>query len=92
MTDETTKVEVQKEATGKVVFGMAGLNSPTPVWASWIFRIYFFATLAAIMIIADLKSINPDLKFTLALYLKASDVLVWGIAKGFGISKTQYES
>jgi uncharacterized membrane protein YdfJ with MMPL/SSD domain len=88
---DTTTVEVQKEETGKTVFGLKGLNHPTPVWANWIFRIYFFATLAAIIVIADLKSIDADFKFTLALYLKASDVFVWGIAKGFGIDKTQYE-
>lgn len=88
---DTTTVEVKKEETGKVIFGVKGLEHPTPLWANWIFRIYFFATLAAIIIISDLKSLDGDLKFTIALWLKASDVFVWGIAKGFGIDKTQYE-
>lgn len=87
----STTVEVQKEETGKTVFGIGGLSKPTPMWANWIFRIYFFATLAAIVVIAGHKGMDGDLKFMISLYLKASDVLVWGIAKGFGIDRTQYE-
>lgn len=86
MAEETVQ-EVKQETTvtGKVTFGKNGIKSPTPVWASWIFRIVFILTGVVTFIVLGDAAITPDVKVRLALYLKGLDMAVWAITRAIGV-------
>lgn len=65
---------------------------PTPKWATWIFRIVFLLTTAVSFWIGSTKLIPDGSKVEIMLALKGLDVVVWGIAKGLGVKKTDYEA
>lgn len=88
MAQEKTTVQVEKEIAGKTVLSF---TKPTPMWATWIFRVIFLLTSATLVIIAADNTISDELKFKIALYLKAGDVVIWGIARGLGVDKTQFQ-
>ncbi|MBK7110460.1 MAG: hypothetical protein KA954_12010 [Chitinophagales bacterium] len=82
------KVEVVKEVQGKTVLSF---SKPTPLWATWTFRIVFLLTTAATIIIAGETHIPDDVKTRIFLYMKGLDFVVWGIGRGLGINKTDVE-
>jgi hypothetical protein len=73
----------------KTVFSF---KQPTPAWATWVFRIVFILTTAAIMLIAAEPDIPDNLKIKLGAYLKALDFVIWSIARGLGVKKEQIEN
>ncbi len=83
------EVETSKMVTGKTV---VSFTKPTPMWATWVFRIIFLLTSAVLVIIAADGSISDEVKFKIALYLKAGDVVIWGIARGLGVDRSQFEN
>lgn len=58
---------------------------PTPMWATWIFRIVFVLTGVATFIIAAEPNITEEMKVRIGIYLKGADMLVWGITRAIGI-------
>ena len=81
-------VETTKEVTGKTVISF---KKPTPMWATWTFRVVFLLTAAATVIIIGEPNIPDDVKARLFLYMKGLDVFVWGLARGLGVNKTDFE-
>lgn len=86
-TKETTQATVEKTVTGKTTWSP---GSPTPMWATWVFRIFFNVTLAAFIWIGSTGTIADDHKVELMLVLKVLDNLIWGIGKGLGVKKEQF--
>ncbi|HEU4901182.1 MAG TPA: hypothetical protein VFT06_00280 [Flavisolibacter sp.] len=82
------QVEEKKEVTGTTVIS---ISKPTPMWATWMFRIVFLLTTAAVVIIAGDPVIKDETKVRVMLYLKGFDVVIWGIARGLGVDKKQFE-
>jgi hypothetical protein len=80
---ETT--EVSDAAGGKTVLSFV---KPTPMWATWIFRIVFVLTGVATFIIASDPGITESLKVRLGVYLKGFDMLVWGVTRAIGIEQS----
>lgn len=85
---EQQEVETSKPMTGKTVISF---TKPTPMWATWVFRIIFLLTSAVLVIIAADNSISDEVKFKVALYLKGADIVIWGIARGLGVDRSQFE-
>lgn len=85
--------EKQEVSTTKTVSGTVGFNpsAPSPIWATWIFRIVFLLTMVATIIIAGDTHIPNDIKVRIFLYMKGFDVFVWGVAKGLGVKKKDFE-
>jgi hypothetical protein len=63
---------------------------PTPAWATWIFRIVFLLTTATTVVIAAEPDITDKTKVKWNVYLRAFDVVVWGIARGIGVKKERF--
>ncbi len=80
--NEIQQIEQQKTVTGKTVLSF---TKPTPMWATWIFRIVFIVTGIALFIIGADPEINTATKLRLGIYLKAADMLIWGITRSIGI-------
>lgn len=90
MPDETLKTaEVTEQIPGKLV---VSLKQPTPKWATWIFRAVFLLTTAATIIIAARNDIADNQKVLIMVYMKAFDVVIWGMGRGLGIKKQDFES
>lgn len=64
---------------------------PTPAWATWVFRIVFLLTTAFAIIIAGEPDISDTIKIKIEVYLKALDFVIWGIARGIGVKKQDFE-
>jgi hypothetical protein len=69
----------------KITFGIKGLENRTPTMAKNAFRITLLLTSIATFIIAGDAQINPELAVRIGVYLKALDLLVFGISKMFGV-------
>ena len=65
--------------------GISQVTQPTPLWASWMFRIVFILTTAATFVIAGEPTIDDATKVRIGLYLKGFDMVVYGVSKMFGI-------
>lgn len=68
---------------GKTVFG--AVNSPTPLWATWMFRAIFILTTSLTVWIAGTSLIDIGVKNELMLLLKIIDPIVFIFSKMFGI-------
>lgn len=75
-------VEQQTPVQGKTVLSF---TKPTPVWATWAFRIIFIITGVATFIIAADPGISADTKVRLGVYLKGLDLLIWGLTRAIGV-------
>lgn len=74
----------------KTTFGLPSLTKQTPEWAKWVFRFTFvFTTVAAFVVSAD-PGIPDPLKVRIGVYLKAFDMLIYGVSKLFGEQKYSY--
>lgn len=89
--EKVVEVESTSDQKGKLVIGMKGINNPTPMWATWIFRIVFLLTTAATFIIAGDVRIDGGTKAQIFMYMKAFDFVIWGLGRGIGIEKSQFE-
>lgn len=68
------------------------IQNPTPKWATWLFRIVFLLTSVAVFLVSNEPSIPDPFKIRIALWLKALDVFVWGIGRGLGVKKSDFEN
>jgi hypothetical protein len=66
-------------------------SKPTPAWATWLFRIVFLLTTAATVVLATDPGICDESKVQIGIYLKAFDFVVWGIARGLGVKKEEFD-
>lgn len=85
MADEqqpTTEVQVTKTVKGTL--GISVTN-PTPMWATWAFRIEFFLNKSVLIYLAGTKHMTVDHIQELLLIFSAIDVFVWGIGRSLGI-------
>jgi hypothetical protein len=73
-------------------FGFDAITQETPIWAKWVFRIVFLLTTVATFVIAADPAIADDLKVRLTVYLKALDMIVFGLSKLFGIELKKPEN
>lgn len=67
------------------------VNSPTPQWANWTFRVVFILTTAAIMVIAADPTIPDSVKVRIGAYLKGLDFVVWGLSRMLGVEINKEE-
>jgi len=65
------------------------IQSPTPMWATWVFRITFILTTAATMVIAADPTIPDGVKVRIGAYLKGLDFVIWGISRMLGVQIDQ---
>ena len=70
---------------------VVSFNKPTPTWATWVFRVVFFMTTGLSVWIAATNLIDDAGKVEIMTALKALDFVVWGIGKGLGVKKEDYE-
>lgn len=84
-----TTVETTKAITGTTVFGIAGLQNPTPKWATWVFRIEFFANKALMMFLSGTHSIPPEQLNEWILWTTIIDTIFWAFARQVGIQKPE---
>ncbi len=68
-----------------VKFGVNQISNPSPLWAKWIFRGTLLLTSVATFIIASDPGIPDALKVRIGVYLKALDLLMYGLSKMVGI-------
>lgn len=66
-------------------FGINQVNTETPKWASWVFRIVFLLTTVATFVIAGDDNISNEVKVRIGVYLKALDMFIYGLSKMFGV-------
>ena len=81
---EQQEVQQKEIVTGKTVLS---INAPTPMWATWIFRIVFLLTTTATFIIASDPAIPDALKVRIGIYLKGLDFVIWGLGRFIGVEK-----
>ncbi len=86
--NETKTVETTKEVKGSTVLSF---SLPSPIWTVWLFRIVFLVTSAATLVIAGDTGLTDGTKVRILLYMKAFDFVIWGIGKGLGVDKKQFE-
>lgn len=94
MTDEVkepVQVETQKASTGKLTFGVAGLNNPTPTWVTWIFRTEFVLNKAVMLWIAASDLVKNYNVKEIMLILSIVDFVTWGLGRFVGVKKADFE-
>lgn len=87
-----TEVQTTKTVTGKTVFGLAGLNAPTPMWATWIFRGEFILNKALGMFLGGTSIIPADQVKEWILWTTVADFVFWAFARQVGIQKPVLEN
>lgn len=73
-------------------FSVKALNSTTPKWAKNMFRITLLFTSIASFIIGSDETISAETAERIILYLRALDLLVYGLSKMFGVEVEKNES
>lgn len=71
---------------------VVSFTKPTPEWAKLVFRIVFCFTTAASFWVAATSLIPEPIKLEVVLALKALDFVIWGLGKGLGVKKEDYEN
>lgn len=90
MSSETNQqVQATTPAKGNLV---VSINAPTPMWATWIFRIVFLLTTAISIWLAGTHLVSDANKVEIIVDMKAIDVAVWGLGKMLGIKKPEIET
>jgi hypothetical protein len=82
MPENEINIEQERTVQGKTVIS---INKPSPMWATWIFRIVFLLTGVATFIIAADPEISNQLKVRIGIYLKGLDMVVWGLTRMIGV-------
>lgn len=70
-------------------FGIKQVVTETPQWAKWMFRIVFILTTATTFIVGADPAIDQDSQVRLMIYLKALDMVVFGVSKMFGVNPNE---
>lgn len=91
MPNNIEEVEKTVPVTGKTVFGIGGLNSPTPKWATWCFRGEFIANKFIMLWLSATHLIPPTKLPEIILALTIIDGAVWTAARFVGVKKSDFE-
>lgn len=70
---------------------VVSINKPTPRWATWAFRVVFCLTTAASVWVAATELIKKENKTEIMVAFKAFDFVIWGIGRGLGVKKVDFE-
>jgi hypothetical protein len=89
MADSMQSVEKIQNVKGSTVFSF---NLPTPMWATWIFRTEFVLSKAATMYLTGTHHYPAEKTTEVLLIMSIVDFVVWFIARGLGVKKTDIES
>lgn len=65
------------------------INSPTPMWAKWMFRITAIVTTAISFYVAGSTLVLPQYKTEILLLLKSIDMVMLGFANMFGTTTNE---
>jgi uncharacterized membrane protein len=84
---ETLEAAKQIKKAAPTTFGFGQIGNPTPQWATWMFRIYFYLCKFAIVVIAMLPAerIPAAVKVEIILWIGISDAAVHGFSRMWGI-------
>lgn len=88
MEEVTQTVETEKEVTGKTVISF---TAPTPKWATWVFRTEFVINKALLMVLSGTSLLSPQQVKESLIWIAAIDFMVWGIGRGLGVQKSQFD-
>jgi len=66
-------------------FGPQFVGEPTPMWARWLFRIFFYSTSMATLGVGIFTNIDPGTKLQITQWVTFSNLAVHGFSKMFGI-------
>ena len=93
MSDEVPQeAQVTQQVTGEVKVGLGQIGNPTPQWATWLFRIYFYlSTFTGIYLTMD-NTIPAHVALNIIKYLGISVLAVHGFSKMIGIDSRKLES
>ena len=80
--DQMQPVEQTEYVKGRTVLS---INKPTPMWATWIFRVVFVMTGIAVFVISSEPTLTNEIKVRAGIYLKAFDMLIWGMTRLIGV-------
>lgn len=67
-------------------FNAKAINGETPKWAKYTFRICLLLTSVATFIIASDTAIPAETAVRIGVYLKAADLVVFGLSKMIGVT------
>ncbi len=80
-----------EQTQGEVTFGLKSIARPTPNWAKWAFRIFFYiSSLTAFIILSD-GDIPQALAIKITKYLTIANMAIHGLSKMFGIDVKDYD-
>lgn len=82
MAEDSQPAMVEEQVKGKVGWS---IKNPSPLWATYTFRIQFFANKALMLYLAGTDTITPENIKHYLLILASIDLFVWGFAKSIGI-------
>jgi hypothetical protein len=87
MPEQTAEKDVQ--ITGKTVLSF---HLPTPKWATYIFRTEFVINKALTMYLTGTGAVPADKVKEYLLIMGIIDFIVWFVARGLGVKKTDFEN
>lgn len=82
MAEDTQTVQVEEQALGKLSLS---IKSPTPMWATWAFRIQFCFNKAFLFWVTSVDMFNAAELKTIIATCAAIDLFVWGIGRSIGV-------
>lgn len=82
MADKLQEVEVVKSVPGKLAWS---IKSPSPMWATWAFRIQFCANKAIMFWLSGTDSMTTSQIKSKILLLTSIDMFVWALGRSIGI-------
>lgn len=91
MANEAQPAQDTVNIKGTTRFGLNQVVKPTPMWATWVFRIEFLLNKTFMIWVAATSSIPKEHLNEIILYASLIDGFVWGIGKFIGISKDQMQ-
>lgn len=88
----TKKVLIDNEAVPvSKTKTVISLNSPTPSWATWMFRIEFVLNKVAVYVLTSLDGLSvKQMKYAI-LIISAIDLATWSFGKFIGLKKDDFE-
>lgn len=69
----------------QVGFGPKFIGNPTPMWAKWLFRIFFYATSTGTLGLGIFTNIDPGTKLQISQWVVFANAAVHGFTKMYGI-------
>ncbi len=69
----------------KVGFGPQFIGNPTPMWAKWLFRGFFYITSTITVGLGIFTHVDPGIKLQISQWVLFSNMAVHGFLKNFGI-------